>query len=292
MTAQSLVVMHAQTLRFEIQKLKSLPPLPQNRQRILAAVNDPDIDIELLGELLAECPAITARLVGLANSAYFGRAGKIHTLKEAIVHLGLNMVKSLSLAIMLAENLKPTQCPGFHSERFWLNTLLNAQFAQQLTFALTDPEKPEPALAYTAGLLMQLGILALVCGQPELMQQIFKEARQDSVCIHQLLQEKFETDQYQIGKWIILRWQLPEIYAHAIGDQSQGLEQLHQAPRLSQLLAGARQLSSMILDSEDIEPGVGELSRLLNIPSEAIEKIMARVGMKKQELQTLARQFH
>ncbi len=284
--------MNAQALRLEIQKLKTLPPLPQNRQRMLAAVNDPDVNIEWLGELLAECPSLTARLIGLANSAYFGRAGKIHTLKEAIVHLGLNMVKNMTTAVLLSESLKPGQCPAFQTERYWLNALLNAQLSQQLAFASKDQEMPEPAVAYTGGLLMQIGILALVCAQPDLMREILLEAGQSPASIRQMLQDHFETDQYQIGRWLILRWQLPEIYAKAVGAQSLALEQLNNKSKLALLLLVARRLSPIILDEEENENQIHQLSPLLNLPSPTIETIVAKLRKQKQLLQALARQFH
>ncbi len=284
--------MNAQALRLEIQKLKTLPPLPQNRQRILAAVNDPDVNIEWLGELLAECPSLTARLIGLANSAYFGRADKIHTLKEAIVHLGLNMVKSLTIAVLLSESLKPDQCPAFLTECYWLNALLNAHVSQQLAFASKNQAMPEPSVAYTAGLLMQIGMLALVCAQPDLMQEVLLEARQNATSIRQMLQDHFETDQYQIGKWLILRWQLPEIYANAVGAQSLALEQLKKESQLACLLLGARRLAPIILEEEGNGSKIRQLSPLLNLPSPAIETIAAKLRKKKQLLQVLARQFH
>lgn len=283
--------MSAQILQLDIRQLKALPPLPQTSQRILAMINNPAVDIDRLAALLEECPALTARLIGLANSAYFGRAGKIHTLKDAIIQaLGLSLVKSITLACLLAENLDCRHCPAFKAEKYWLNALLTAHLGQQLARAMATQQRPPADIAYTSGLLTQLGILALVHSKPDRMQEILAAAEGDRVSVAQLLRTHLGTDQYQVGKWLIIHWQLPEIYAEVISAQSLSNRKLRQTQILAQLVALARQLAAALLKSDSAIP-YPSLAQDLAIDSDKLQKIIEKNSKKQEELLALARQF-
>lgn len=121
-------------VQIQINKLKNLPALPEASVKILEAINDPEISIEKLANVLSLSPGLVARLLGLANSAYFGQTRPIKDLRTAIVQvLGLQLVKSLTVGIVLNVQIDTSQCKNFDSKSFWLHSLLTAMAAQKIT---------------------------------------------------------------------------------------------------------------------------------------------------------------
>ena len=122
-----------QSIQLKINRLKSLPALPEASVKILEAIQNPDISIEQLAEVLALSPGLVARLLGLANSAYFGQARQIKDLRTAIVQvLGLQLAKSLTVGIVLNVQIDANRCKGFDTHAFWMHSLLTAMAAQKL----------------------------------------------------------------------------------------------------------------------------------------------------------------
>lgn len=208
-----------QAIRIEIHKLKTLPPLPAQAQTILGLLNDPDIPFAQLSNALEQSPAITARLLGMANSAYFGHCGKVKTVRQAIVSvLGLNLVKSLTLGLIMGDRFEIAKCKSFSPNQYWYCAVLTATATHQ--FCTLERDKiADPTVGYTAGLLANLGLLAMVHTFPDAMDQIFRESIDSGQSVSEILWNCYSIDQYQVGSWLVRRWQLPEIYQCVIAKQ-------------------------------------------------------------------------
>lgn len=207
-----------QQINLEIIKLKNLPSLPKAASQILDAINDSNIAIDELANVLKSSPELVGRLLGLANSAYFGRAGKVHNLKDAIIKvLGLNLVKSMSLSIVLNKQLDTSHCRAFNADKFWVNAILTAQLTQ--AFAKTiNGKKFDPALMYTSGLLLNIGMIVAIHLFPDEMNQVFSEAANEEQTIAELMDHYIGLDQFQFGLYLLNHWHLPEIYKKIIGE--------------------------------------------------------------------------
>lgn len=201
--------------QLDIAKLKNLPVMPEENQRILMAINNDDINLDDLSEVLMSSPILMARLIGLANSAYFGYAGKVTDLRVAVVNvLGLKLVKSLSLGILLGLSFSNSRCKEFESQRFWRDALLTAICAQTLAKA-TKSKEIDANSAYTAGMVLHIGMLAVVFLYPDEVADIFVLAQKEGLDIDQLMMEK-GIDQYQLGGYLLERWKLPSLYSDVV----------------------------------------------------------------------------
>ncbi len=196
----------------EISKIKNLPPLPESSIRIISAVNDPDIPVDALVDVLALSPVLVARLLGLANSAFFARAGEIVDLRIAIIQvLGLNLVKSMALSIVLNVELKTNSCEMFDANFFWSHSLVTAYIAQKIAQQIKDP-LILPNIAYTSGLLLNIGLIAAIHVFPETLNAIFAKKVQTNGGVANELFFLLGKNQYDIGSILLERWQLPEVY--------------------------------------------------------------------------------
>ena len=199
-------------INLQILKIKNLPELSAASMKIIDAVNDPDISINDLATVISVAPVLVGRLLGLANSAYFGCAGKITDLRVAIVHvLGLNLVRSLTLGVLLNLALDTRKCSQFNSERFWMDALLTATLSQQFSLLIHD-EAVVPSTAYTAGLLLNIGLIVAIYLLPEESNLILLNAQENGSSISKEMTCSLGINQYELGEILLERWHLPAIY--------------------------------------------------------------------------------
>ena len=92
-----------------IKKIDSLKPIPQVAHKIMSIVEDPESSLPDLSKVIEYDSSVTANLLKVANSAYFGRPGKFDSVHQAIVYLGMDHVVDLVLLSSGADNLKSEQ---------------------------------------------------------------------------------------------------------------------------------------------------------------------------------------
>jgi len=261
-----------QSLDLQISKLKNLPALPETSVKILEVLNDPDIEIEQLVKVISLSPALVARLLGLANSAFFGQAQPIQDLHTAIVRvLGLQLVKSMTLGILLNVQLDTKSCPNFDSRRFWLHSLMTAIAAQKLA-NYCKWEAVSPATAYTGGLLLHIGFLVAAFTFPGELNAILAESPKSLSEVAADLAQHFGKSHYQMGYLLLKKWRLPAIYQAILRDYENS-DSLDVTPELHICLRTSQQICNLVLDdafSVDSMRGVAEkyslpLDALLNV---------------------------
>lgn len=203
--------MHPDRARQEIQKQKELPTLSPNVQRILTACEDHEISQTRLAEVLGESPTIAARLLGLANSAFFGQQGRVHSLSHAISVLGMVTVRSVAIGLALSGILKTDRCPHFRAERYWTSAVMTALMAGQLNRSVAAHVRPPNDSVYMAGLLHNIGLLALVFLHPEEMNAAFAAYAADPARrLAEHVHDALAIDHYQAGVWLGSKWHLPQ----------------------------------------------------------------------------------
>lgn len=172
-----------QQIVLQINKLKNLPALPEVSLRILDAINNPEIPIEQLAKLLSMSPGIVARLLGLANAAYFRQSRQISDLSTAIYQvLGLDLVKSLTLGIVLNVQLDSGKCRAFDTEYFWMRSLLTAVTAQKIA-NVQNLKQFSPGTIYTSGLLLYIGVLVFAFLLPEKLNSILCRCKKNATSV-------------------------------------------------------------------------------------------------------------
>jgi len=275
-------------IELEISKIKNLPPLPEASIRIITAVNDPDISIEEMVSVLALSPVLVARLLGLANSAYFGRSGQISDLRIAIIQvLGLSLVKSFALSIVLNVELQTTKCKSFEPSFFWSHALVTALIAQKIALHLNDELIP-PNIAYTSGLLLNIGLLAAIQILPETLNDVLVKADHIEGRVSAEMKSVMGKNQYEIGCTLLGRWKLPTIYQIVLEQFRQNDFQGNER-RLVLLLELSHWAAIYIVDDK-IDEMPGFLSQLqgLSFSEKGFLDIIDSIYHKKDDINELA----
>jgi len=275
-------------MALEIAKIKNLPPLPEASIKIISAVNDPDISVNELVEVISLSPTLMARLLGLSNSSYFGRAGQIKDLRVAIIQvLGLNLVKSLSLSIALNVELDTSQCKLFDANHFWGHALSTALVAQKIAVHL-DNELMAPNIVYTSGLLLNIGLLAAVYIFPVEMNNVFANSEQTDGAVSKQMIESFGQTQYDLAGILLERWQLPKVYQNTIKEfrrpEFEGDEKI-----LAELLELSHSIGYYIIaDNNEEMPDFSYLLNKLSLSQELVDNIIAELKENKDNIDELA----
>jgi len=196
----------------------SIPPLPATAATLLMMVADPDVEIEALALVIERDPPLSARLLGVANSAFYAPPQPVVTIKEAIVRvLGLHMVRNMALGMALAGGLNTAACPRFDLIGYWVMALGTADLASGMARAATLPDAPDPDTAYMVGLLHNLGELLLVHLRPAEMDEALRRQGEDPAS--RLVEHEravIGMDHWAAGAFLARHWQLPPIIAASI----------------------------------------------------------------------------
>ena len=193
--------------------LSALPPLPASAEKILSCFGDEFIDADEVTAIVEGDPGICARLLGLANSAYFGLAEPVNRIDEAVSRvLGVETVRSLVLAMAIQQSFNQKGCPSFDAQHFWMRSLLTAECCARI--AQADPESG-PAirdLAYATGLCHNLGLMALVHLEPKAANRVLAAhaAADDGSALVDYFADALDTDHRRMTAMLARTWSLPE----------------------------------------------------------------------------------
>ena len=201
----------------QLQEILHLPPLPAVATQLLKEVADEDVDIGHLAELIEQDPGLAARIVGIANSAYFARQREIHRVGDAITRvLGLNLVRGLAIGIALSKPFDVNACPEFELSRYWYRAFVSAQLSNAVGPHL-DLEPDLRECLFLAGLVHNLGQLVLVHAFPSRMADVFHQKQADpEQSLLTLESRALAMTELQAGTVIAKRWKLPRCVTHTI----------------------------------------------------------------------------
>ncbi len=199
----------------EISKLAdNLPVLPGGVLYLLETLNDDNIPFKQLADEIEKFPSIAIKIVAIANSAWSLPESPITNLPDACSRIGLNIVRSISIALSISQIFDPTQCPAFDAKKYWTSALLNAESA-----SICSREKTDicPNTARLAGLLHNIGLLWLANIKPlDTEAAIISHQQHPETSLAEYLFEKLNCDYYIAGGQIAKAMKLPDIMAAAI----------------------------------------------------------------------------
>ncbi|MDD1621912.1 MAG: HDOD domain-containing protein, partial [Methylococcaceae bacterium] len=244
--------------------------------------------IDKLADVLAVSPGLVARLLGLANSAYFGQSRNISDLSTAIFQvLGLELVKSLSLGIVLNVQFDTGKCRTFNTEYFWMRSLLTALAAQKLAVG-NKLQQFSPATIYTSGLLLYIGVLVLGYLIPEELNAILQRSEKNHTCAGDEIRLQLEESHYHLGYVLLQKWQLSPVYQSVLNHFEDAEFNGEEKPLINLLILSQR-LSVMLLDNDDVD--ISELEKLckkLSLSTTGLRGVVDELVGNRESIKKLA----
>jgi len=204
-----------------IAHIKTLPTLPAVLSHILATTADPDSSALELSRHVAADQSLTATLLKLVNSAYYGCYRQVDSITTAIVMLGFDEVRNLTLA-MTAFRRFPQGHPDFDRTQLWRHSIAAAMAAEGLSKAARAPAGG----CFVSGLLHDIGKVILDVIHPRLFRDAAHKAHDEGRLIRETETEILGLNHAEAGGILAERWELPPSIVDAV--------RYHHDPELSE----------------------------------------------------------
>lgn len=200
----------APDLKTRIERLDSLPAVPEMAQRILQLRANPYASADDLANIVARDPSLAAQVIRYASSPLFGYRGKLNSIQDAISRvLGYDMVMDIAFGIAAASAFRLPNDGPIGLSAFWRDAVYCAALCQALCKLLPPTQRLRPGLAYLAGLLHDFGLLLFGQLYPAEFADFntaFTKAPQDFAALER---RQLTVSHTAMGAWIMEAWQMP-----------------------------------------------------------------------------------
>jgi HD-like signal output (HDOD) protein len=209
-------------LRQKLADVKSLPSPPEIYRELAKELRSEDAPLQKIAGLIQKDVAITAKLLQMINSAFFGLPTHVESPLHAVKLLGLETVQSLVLTAGVFSQVQDPQLPGLSVESIHRQSIVVGTSAKHLAgaFGLNRRQVDD---AFMAGMLHDVGKLVLLANFSEELRQALRLAEQESIPLHQAEKKVMGVGHAEIGAYLLSLWGLPDSILEAVA--------LHQAPR-------------------------------------------------------------
>lgn len=265
------------------QSVAALPPLPSTAQEILTCFGDEFIDADKVTSVVEGDPGICGKLLGLANSAYFGLANPVNDIGEAISRvLGVDTVRSLVLAMAIQRSFNRKNCPEFRTDYFWMRALLAAECCKKIALADESADDEVRDLAYSTGLCFNLGLMALVHIEPGRSNAVLKAFREQegNHSLASFFHADFDTDHRIVTAELARNWSLPAPMIAAY--QYRAFPNSRCDHRLGLVLMAGTLAVDSVEASDDRRPPLHPSAEALDMDPADLQK-MATMGERQRE---------
>ncbi|MDK9707334.1 MAG: response regulator [Desulforhopalus sp.] len=201
-----------------ISQLGALPSLPSTYARLQKALATPDVAISELGNIIAQDIAMTAKVLQLVNSSFFGVYSRVDNPGRAVALLGIDTIKVLVLGLELFSKIKISD-EIFPIDRLWRHSLLVGKISKAIAVGQSD-EKTLISNTLLAGTLHDLGKLVLISSLPELYRQTIDMAREKNITMREAEVAVFGATQSAVGSYLVGLWGFSGPIIEAIGFQN------------------------------------------------------------------------
>lgn len=180
---------------------------------LLELTRNEDYSMSEITRVISSDPALTGRIIKLANSAAQAGLQPARNVQEAAMRLGVRAVRNLALGFTLVNGNRAGACQGFDYDVYWSHSLATAVAAQCLAARV---KLVVPAEAFTCGLLSGIGRLALASIHPDRYAAVLEGTRRDGADLIEREREAFDLDHRELAVALLDDWQLPSHFGFAV----------------------------------------------------------------------------
>jgi len=263
-----------------LQRSNNLPSLPQVLLKLIETCDKDDMHLSELSQIIIKDPSISSRVLNLVNSAYFGLNNTFLNLDQAVVYLGADTIKNISITASVQQVFsKLRKNDQFSMSRFWWGSFTSAIYAKRIARQIAYANVEE---AYLAGLLHDLGELLLWMNFAKECATV--QTLVESKAAHQCRaeEEQIGINHCEAGAWLVRQWKLNSFIADTVLYHHASLEQVKGAFPLVKLVYLAEQCCQV--RNGDYEAVYDAGDELLGLRVEQIDEIRAGVEEEIKEV--------
>ena len=208
-------VLRSDTLRGAVAGIQQIPSRPNLYVEIRNEAESEHASLKTIGAIIAKDMGMTAKILQLVNSAYFGLRKNVATPEQAVNMLGLDTIQALVLTVQVFSSLSATGNTFVGMDRLWDKSLRTGSLAREIakhersSVMMTDQ-------AYTAGLLHDIGILVFMAKAGEQYTVMLKMAREQKLGGDELERRAFGATHAEVGAHLLGLWGLGDPIVEAV----------------------------------------------------------------------------
>jgi signal transduction histidine kinase/HD-like signal output (HDOD) protein len=259
-----------------------LPAMPQILIKLIEHLQADDLGMQELAALICKDAGMTSKILSVANSSAYHRSGRSIGLEQSLVALGTDMIKTLVISESVFQTFNNFPHSGSTDLRgFWKSSLMAAVLARELARKIEYPHVEE---AYLAGLLHNVGRLALLATAPKEYAFNFNARDDEDLCAVE--QRTLQITHSEAGAWLIERWHLDSFLADSVLYHHEPSARLEAAHPLIRIVRLAHLLSAHGPQDQAVSEALGlcaigedEVDTLVALAQRQVEKSAAHLGI-------------
>ncbi len=257
----------------------NFPSPPAVAVQILNTVKKDDADFTDLVQIISTDPALTAKMLKVANSGIYSCGGTISNINRAVSILGTNSIKNIALSFVIASELSDAETTGFDFNYFWRSSITTAVAAELFATAIQHKDDD----IFVTAMLQNIGMLVIAMTKGEEYDKLIAESALSEASILQLEKDKFGFNHQQVGYALLEEWKFPSAITEPILYHHQP-NQAHEACKKSAVINNfADKLASIYTTT-----GNAEKARLLQ--QEIVNKYQLRPSQVTDLIDNVATQ--
>jgi putative nucleotidyltransferase with HDIG domain len=213
----------SETLARAVGSLGDLPAAPRVFTALRRAVSDPEVRLEKVAGILEQDAGLSAKVLQLVNSAFFGLPREITSISRAVGYLGLNVIQGLVASVEASRVFDADLRGGMSIDEFQSHARLTARIASSFHLSRVSADA-----AVSAGLLHDIGKLALAARLPDRLEQATRVARERRQSFYEAEIELYGVTHAEVGAYLLGLWGLPTIVTEAVAHHHTPLKTVHQ----------------------------------------------------------------
>jgi HD-like signal output (HDOD) protein len=200
-------MLSAEYIRDKVKTIINLPALPSIAMEVVEMVDNPKTSASQLGKIISTDQALTAKVLKIANSPFYGFPKKISTIDFAIIVLGFDALKEIVISISLVSSLQKKSDNYFDSKAFWDHSIATGVIARKLARDLGYRVSGE---VFVGGLLHDMGISVMHRYFNNEYKRIVDISRESDLTFMEAEESVLGVTHADIGSWLAERWNLPD----------------------------------------------------------------------------------
>jgi putative nucleotidyltransferase with HDIG domain len=204
-----------QEIKALIGKMSSVPSVPTVYMRMMEALKQLDSPIQRVADIVSSDPGLTAQLLHLVNSAFFGLPQSVSNPVQAVQMLGVGRVRSLALSLKLFSSFEKITCQEIKVDQIWNHSLFTAMVARRIMEMESD-DFIKAEEAFTAGLLHDIGKLILAANLPKDYRKVLDLAHSQKQPLEAVERDVLKATHAEVGAFLLGAWGLPASLLEAV----------------------------------------------------------------------------
>jgi len=258
-----------------LEKLNDIPTLPIVATKVTELINNPNSSSADIADVLKKDQVLTAKVLKLINSPYYGIPGEVTDVKRALAYLGFNTLAQLVLSVSVISLFSDKKNSRFSLQDFWKHALGTAVASEVIAKRIGHP-KPEEC--FTCGLLHDIGKIVLLQIAPQEFTKVIELSEKEKISFHESERRLEIPSHGYLGEYIADKWRLPMVIRMSIRYHHTDVSKMETMLESIKPVVQAVALANQIVVRENIGYSGDASGGVIN------ESVLAPLGLAETDL--------